>query len=96
MTEVNRNVDLNVDGRHRDVQIDIEGRGHGSITFSIEGGGARKPPYEGPYTVTSEVDMFQFLPTKDRILTEDIIVFPIPYIETSNPKGGLTVYIGGN
>ena len=26
----------------------------------------------------------------------DIIVLPIPYSETSNPKGGLTVHIGGD
>lgn len=55
-----------------------------------------KEPYEGPYTVVSHAGISQILDTKDKIMTENLIVLPISYYETSNPKGGLTVYIGGD
>ena len=53
-----------------------------------------KEPYEGPYTVVSHADVSQILDTKNKIMTENLIVLPISYYETSNPKGGMTVYIG--
>ena len=97
VTETNKEINLDVDGRHPDVQIDIQGRGRGNITFSISGGGGgRKEPYEGPYTVTSESDALQILQTENKVMTENMVVLPIPYSETSNPKGGLTVFIGGD
>ena len=37
----NKDVNLNVDGRHPDVQIDMQGRKHGNIAFSVSGGGGR-------------------------------------------------------
>lgn len=49
--------------------------------------------YKGSYEVIP-TDGFQLLPTSDRVLTDDIIVHPIPYSEVSNEQGGLTVTIG--
>lgn len=49
--------------------------------------------YEGAYEVTPS-GSFQLLPTADRVLTDDILVHPIPYSEVSNAQGGLTVTIG--
>lgn len=49
--------------------------------------------YTGSYEVTPTGE-FQLLPTADCVLTDDILVHPIPYSEVSNEQGGLTVTIG--
>ena len=50
-------------------------------------------PYNGEYSIRPKMDE-QILPTKGRVLFEDVIVQAIPIIYTSNPSGGTTVYIG--
>lgn len=50
--------------------------------------------YEGEYEATPDTEPI-ILPTKDRVLKEDITVFKIPLWEVSNPTNGTTVYIGG-
>lgn len=50
--------------------------------------------YEGDYTVTPKLEE-QTLPTKDKVLTEDIQVEKIPITKTANSSGGNTVIIGG-
>lgn len=52
--------------------------------------------YNGEYTVTPQFDDPTVLKTKDKLLTDDVIVKPIEIFRTSNPSGGKTVYIGGN
>ena len=97
MTEtIQKNVRLNVAGRSRDVQISIQGKDHGDIFLTVTPRESHKDPYEGPYSVVSYADAMQILDTEDKIMTENLVVLPIPYFETSNPKGGLTVYIGGD
>lgn len=49
--------------------------------------------YEGPYDVTPSV-AGETLPTRDRLLAEDVEVRGIPYAEVSNESGGLTASIG--
>ena len=49
--------------------------------------------YEGDYNVTPKVEE-QMLPTKDKVLTDDITVRSIPFFNVSNTSGGSTVYIG--
>ena len=49
--------------------------------------------YEGEYIVTPKVTG-QTMPTKDRVLVEDMTIKPIPFFNTSNNSGGTTVYIG--
>ena len=51
------------------------------------------PEYDGPYEVTPQVEG-QTLPTKNRRLTEDVTVRGIPYSESANTAGGITVTIG--
>lgn len=51
-------------------------------------------PYKGEYVVTPKVDA-QTLPTKKKVLFEDVTVKAIPYAEVSNNSGGTTVNIGG-
>lgn len=66
----------------------------GNITYGI-GDGDSVPEYEGEYTVLPLAFQETRLSTKDKKLTEDIIVKEIPYYETSNTSGGNTVYIAG-
>lgn len=49
--------------------------------------------YNGSYAVTPRTEA-QVLPTKDRIMVEDVTVKAIPYYETGNTQGGNTAYIG--
>ena len=49
-------------------------------------------PYTGDYAVTPSVGG-SIMPTKDKYMTQDVTVKPIPYYNVSNPAGGSTVYI---
>lgn len=50
--------------------------------------------YDGQYILTPLPSVDQILRTKNKLLTEDIIIEPIPYAEVSNNAGGKTVTIG--
>lgn len=49
-------------------------------------------PYEGEYEITPTVDA-QTMPTKDRLMEDDVTIKSIPFFEVSNTSGGSTVYI---
>ena len=49
--------------------------------------------YSGKYDVTPKVDA-QTLGTKQKYLTDDVRIRPIPYYDVGNLSGGSTVYIG--
>lgn len=49
--------------------------------------------YDGPYEVTPDFDT-QTLETEEKLMTDDVTVYPIPVHRTTNPYG-TTVYIGG-
>lgn len=49
--------------------------------------------YEGDYTVIPRV-VEQTMPTKNRVLVEDMKIKEIPFFNVSNTSGGSTVYIG--
>lgn len=49
--------------------------------------------YSGDYEVTPNFDT-QTLETENKLMTDDVTVFPIPVHRTTNPYG-TTVYIGG-
>ena len=49
-------------------------------------------PYDGPYEVIPKADEAQILPTKQRILAEDMTVLAVPYYEADN-QIGTTIYI---
>lgn len=55
----------------------------------IVGGGI---PYTGDYVVTPKAHAQTVLPTKRKVMSDDVTVLEIPYWETSNPNGK-TVYI---
>lgn len=96
MSDYKERVDLDVESRQKDIRVDITGREHSEITLKITGAGTRKSAYDGPYSVISVPREMQILQTNNKVMTENLIVLPISYFETSNPKGGLTVYIGGD
>lgn len=52
------------------------------------------PRYGGEYTVEPDFSG-QTLPTRGKKMVRDLTVNPIYIAETSNPAGGVTVYIGG-
>lgn len=54
------------------------------------------PKYEGNYTVLPLAFQDTVLLTKDKKMTENVIIKEIPYYETSNLSGGNTVYIAGH
>ena len=49
-------------------------------------------PYDGQYSIRPKINE-QILPTKDRLLSENVVVQAIPVIRTSNTSGGITIYI---
>lgn len=49
--------------------------------------------YEGSYEIVPSVAE-QKLPTKEKVLVEDMTIKSIPFFDTSNTSGGITVYIG--
>ena len=49
--------------------------------------------YEGDYIVTPKVES-QTMPTKNKLLTEDVTIKSIPFYNVSNTSGGSTVFIG--
>lgn len=67
----------------------------GNITYGV-GTGETAPTYDGNYDVVPLAFKETVLSTKNKKLTEDIVVKEIPYYETSNPSGGNTVYIAGH
>ena len=52
------------------------------------------PPYTGQYEVTPSISGEQVLETKDRYMTDNLVVLEVPYSEVSNTADGITVYIG--
>ena len=50
------------------------------------------PYYEGDYEVTPSIES-KTLPTKKRVMIDDLTIKEIPVYETSNLAGGTTVYI---
>ena len=49
--------------------------------------------YKGSYEVTPKVEA-QTMPTKDKLLIEDMTIKAIPIFKVSNTTGGNTVFIG--
>jgi hypothetical protein len=50
--------------------------------------------YEGSYEVTPDSEQ-QTMTTKNKLMTNDVTIQPIPYYEVENSQGGTTIIIGG-
>lgn len=73
--------------------LSIESELHGSLTVGdihMDGG---YDFYSGEYEVLPKANENTILPTKNKILEENVIVLDIPYYEVSNVDG-ITIYIG--
>jgi hypothetical protein len=57
--------------------------------------GESVPKYTGTYEVIPQAWQDVSLETAGKKMEQDVTVHKIPYYETSNPQGGMTVYIGG-
>lgn len=66
----------------------------GSISGSISRAPVKEVVYPGPYTINPEFED-QVLDTSQKMMTDDVTVKAIAVSRTSNPSGGITVYIGG-
>ncbi len=94
MNESTKEINLNVDGRHPDVRIDIQGREHKNINFTVSGSAGRKDPYTGPYEVEAKLEEDQIMETNGKIMTNDMTFKGMEVKVVPNPAGGLTYYIG--
>lgn len=56
-----------------------------------QGGGT---PYEGEYEVTPKMYEPVVLPTRNRLLSQNVNVLKIPQYEVSNASGGVTLIMG--
>lgn len=72
----------------------------GNICSKVSLNGAISKPkyvnhekYQGDYVVTPKVNA-QTMPTKDKLLIEDMTIKAIPIFKVSNTTGGNTVFIG--
>ena len=79
--QVNNELDISLSAQDNTLDMTIE---HGS--------GGKLPVYDGEYEVIPKVDA-QLLETKNKSMTNDVQIQPIPYSEVSNPEGGVTVNI---
>lgn len=50
--------------------------------------------YDGSYTIVPDAFETQTLPTRNRILSEDVVVREVPFYEAGNDSDGMTAYIG--
>lgn len=77
--------------------IDIELSTDTSVKIDFDvgikyGEGGRLPDYHGSYEVTPKL-VDQTLPTKDKSMTDDVVVKEVPVARVSNPSGGKTCTI---
>jgi UDP-N-acetylglucosamine 2-epimerase len=65
----------------------------GEIVEKIKIVEASREEYKGVYTITPS-DKVQVLQTKDLAMNDNVIINVIPFVETNNTAGGVTVTIG--
>ena len=73
--------------------VSSNGKISGFVATSSGGG---SPPYTGEYDVTPQVQSDIVLYTRNKQMTENVLVRKIPQHEVSNVSGGKTLIIGGD
>lgn len=86
-------ITIEVSAEIPDIQIGCDEE-TADIEMEVAAGGEGKPPYEGEYTVVSDLHNQVIMPTRGMAMTDDVTVLPIPFYEASNPQGGITLTIG--
>lgn len=78
-----------------DIYMELNADSTVRIDFDVGveyGQGGRLPDYEGSYEVTPKL-VDQILPTKDKSMTNNVVVNEVPVVRVSNPSGGKTCTI---
>lgn len=78
------------------MNFDVELCANGS--FDVELGQVMEvptaPAYTGEYEVIPKFTE-EVLKTKNKLMKDNVVVYPIEVARVSNPSGGTTIYIGG-
>ena len=85
-SESNQSFDVKI--KEANQSFDARFKGIQPVTEYIGG-----EPYIGEYTIIPKVEA-QTMPTKGKVMSDDVTVKKIPYFDVSNNSGGSTVYIG--
>ena len=85
MTVTTSNVELPMTVANSNVLLDMQL----DVSYSMES----VPVYDGEYEVTPRI-YEQTLETQGKQMSDDVTVYEIPIITTTNPYGGQTVLIG--
>lgn len=78
-----------------DIYMELNADSTVKIDFDVGieyGQGGRLPDYHGSYEVTPKL-VDQTLPTKDKSMTDNVVVKEVPVARVSNPSGGKTCTI---
>lgn len=80
-----------------DFKFDLGLAGEQKIELGFEEGFKRTnaEAYTGEYEVTPRTHE-QTLPTRNRLMAQDVVVRSIPYYEVDNTQRGMTAIIGGD
>ena len=76
---------------HIDVEIESNAR---VLDFSIEGNKDTRLPYYDGAVLVEPRKVGQTLGTANKSMSEDVVINPIYYAETTNLSGGYTAVIG--
>lgn len=85
-SELQQDIDLAFAESARNIAADM---GEVQIVTEYIGGEL----YEGNYLVTPKVTE-QTMPTKDKVMRDDVTIKSIPFFNVGNTSGGTTAYIG--
>ena len=96
MTENRKRVDVNVTGQQRvaTIRAPVQAVSREVAVTILPVREQKLPPYEGAYEASPTFDG-QVLATRGLRMLDDVTIDPIYVADTTNPAGGITVFIGG-
>lgn len=86
-------IQINLELETPDIQIGIE-PDIADIQIEVASGGTSYPTYDGSYEVEPKAFANTVLPTKNKLMTNDVTVNEIRVQKVSAPGGGYVYYIG--
>lgn len=94
MAEIALNVQVETRRLTPDVSIAV-GTNSRDLELAVSrGSGVAPEDYSGSYTVVSSLYDNTTMQTKNKRMTDDVTIRPIPIHAVENPSGGMTVTIG--
>lgn len=96
MTENRKRISVAIQNRSREVEVRaIRPVRKTAVVISMRAVKvATAETYDGTYSISPKFRT-QVFPTKDKVMTDDLTVSTIYVGDTSNPAGGVTIFIGG-